>query len=118
MKFTIYLPILIGFLLFTGCEPSQQAIDKANQSNEWALKHPIIVGTTEDNILIKCYELKFADFGDTTKSRYIYVAIPQNTNALVTTTVNHEEKVGKQQVNQVEVIINGVHMIGVQAEKQ
>lgn len=117
MKFTLYLPLLLGILVLTGCAPTQEAIDKANESNEYALKHPTTVGTTEDNILLKCYELKFADVGGATKSRYIYVAIPQNSNALVTTTVNHEEKVGKQQVNQVEVIVNGAHMMAFPVEK-
>jgi hypothetical protein len=102
----------VALLFLTGCEPTPEEIQTADNYNKDAMKHPTIVGVTDDNLLIKSYTIHIAASGGTVMTHYIYVAIPYlSTNTPSTITINHEETVGKSHVNQVEVIINGTHMV-------
>lgn len=120
MKFTMksYLIALLCSLVLVGCAPTPEETTAANKASEEGLKHPYIVGVTEDNVLIKRYEAQVAESGGVTRTHYIYVATPYlHTNIPPTVTVNHTVQVGKTTINQVDVIIDGAHYIATPVEK-
>ena len=100
--------LLMFVFILSGCDPSPEAIQEANQINQETLKKGEVIGITEDNFLLKRYRLKVAG---SQYDHYVYLAIPYlATNMPTTITVNHQQQAGKSTFNQVEVIINGVHM--------
>ena len=118
MKFTIHLSLLLGILVLAGCAPSPEEIKAANDASAEGLKHPLVIGVTEDNVLIKRYEAQVAESGGVTRTHYIYVATPYlHTNIPPTITINHDVQVGKTTINQVDVIIDGAHYIATPVEK-
>lgn len=91
---TVILAIF-AVLTLTGCDSGQII----GQRNEFSLKHPVIIGQTEDGLTIKEYEI--IAINDSNHKHFIYVVGN-------TVTENHKERVGKYIENRVTVFSNGV----------